>query len=708
LGSWVWGGIVIAKPGVSAVNCPFCQADNGPGLSTCLLCGSSLTAAGAIRRGSLIAGRYEVLAPVGRGGMGTVFKAHDQTLDEVVALKVLRTDLEEAAETLTRRFRLEIKLARRIRHPNVCAIHDYGEDGGLRFITMEFVDGPNLKEALRDRSTLSQDEAYETVLQILDGLEAIHRVGIVHRDLKTANIMRDGSGTIRLMDFGIAKPAGEESTLAGQALGTPQYVSPEQARGRAADTRSDLYSVGIILFELLTGRVPFKADTPLVTLYMQVHEAPPLDDERLSGPVREVLARALAKEPSDRYATAAEMASAVREASRVAVPTRSAVFIAAKAAPCLVGQLQEETLEGLLRWASAGARTGILEVRRRSLQHGIALRAGRIHSSWSNDPRRSLGQFLIREGLISESELSQALLQQEDTRADQTPRLGSILVARGLLAAEQLRGCLRLKAEETFYDLLLRPEGEFEFRDGAPPPDMPVELDLEVGAVLEEWQRRREQWSRIRARIPTLQTTFRLAGERPVVADPQLRTILVLATEGRTVAEISLHTRRPEIEVASALMDLCERGTLVVHQVGDDAQLAETVGAIQELLAIADQRFRERRYEASAEAYDAVLDLDPLNPAAKRGQLAIEQATEAELAQKAILLSRVPRLQMELAALARTDVDAKEAFILSRINGEWDVQSILKVCPLGEDEVLLAFSRLVGRGIVALGEQRKS
>jgi serine/threonine protein kinase len=298
--------------------CPACGAENESFAERCFTCDAPLSRAAAIRRGSLIANRYEVLSSLGRGGMGQVYKAHDRVLDEVVAIKVLRADLAESPD-LQKRFRTEIKLARKVHHENVCGIHEYGEDGGLRFIVMEFIEGTDLKHALRERGPLPKDEACDIAIQVAEGLTAIHAAGIVHRDLKTPNIMVDLQGRVRLMDFGIAKRfvGGDTGSLTatGVIVGTPDYMSPEQARSCESDARSDLYSLGIVTFELVTGDLPFKAETPAATLLKQLTEPPPLEGpraRRLPPELVPILRRALEKDPDRRYGSAREMAQALR------------------------------------------------------------------------------------------------------------------------------------------------------------------------------------------------------------------------------------------------------------------------------------------------------------------------------------------------------------------------------------------------------------
>lgn len=298
--------------------CPSCKAANPDDGTTCLACGAGL--ARLFRPGQVLASRYEIVAPLGRGGMGVVYQAHDNVLDEIVALKVLRNDFDDASG-VAQRFRAEIKLARRVAHRNVCRIYEYGQHGELHFISMELIKGTDLRRLLRDRGSLPVPEAFEVSLQVLDGLRAIHEAGVIHRDLKATNIMVDERGIARLMDFGIAKQWGLDGpsgiTAIGQIIGTPEYMSPEQARAEPIDFRSDIYSMGIVLFEIFTGHVPFQAPTPLQTIFKHLHEPPPLTGAHAFGipaPLVAVLHKALAKELPERFQSVAELRDAVREA----------------------------------------------------------------------------------------------------------------------------------------------------------------------------------------------------------------------------------------------------------------------------------------------------------------------------------------------------------------------------------------------------------
>ena len=306
------------------MNCSSCQAENAPDAHACARCGTVLPMTPTqfivtvdLRPGVLFDSRYEILGPLGQGGMGMVYKARDRSLDEVVAIKILRPDFAQDPR-MAERFKSEIRLARRVRHRNVCAIHDYGEDQGLFYISMEYLEGVDLKHQLRERGALPAADAYDVAIQIAEGLQAVHEAGIIHRDLKTPNIMRDAGGVARLMDFGIAKREGDGTrTATGHIVGTPEYMSPEQAQGHRVDFRSDIYALGIVVYEIFTGRVPFRGETPISTILKHLHDPPPLDPpeaESIPGAVRTVLRRCLEKNPADRFPSARDVAEALRGA----------------------------------------------------------------------------------------------------------------------------------------------------------------------------------------------------------------------------------------------------------------------------------------------------------------------------------------------------------------------------------------------------------
>ena len=295
--------------------CPHCQAANLESDDNCFRCGKGLF---SLTEAAVLNGRYEVLQSLGRGGMGMVYLGRDRELEEPVAIKVLRPELARAP-AMAKRFRSEIRLARRVRHRNVCAIHEYGQDGHVQYIVMEYVAGIDCKRLLRENGPLPWEQAFDVAIQLAMGLQAVHDVGIIHRDLKTPNVMMDSQGAVRLMDFGIAKSELDglsAATATGQIIGTPEYMSPEQVRGEKVDHRSDIYALGIVVYELFTGDVPFRGDTPVATLFKHLQDAPLFEahTDTIPAPLVSVLTRALAKDRGDRHASAEEVAESLIQA----------------------------------------------------------------------------------------------------------------------------------------------------------------------------------------------------------------------------------------------------------------------------------------------------------------------------------------------------------------------------------------------------------
>ena len=364
----------------------------------------------------------------------------------------------------------------------------------------------------------------------------------------------------------------------------------------------------------------------------------------------------------------------------------------------LRGDLRTMALPDILQWIALGRKTGTLHVERRSVQKRIILREGNIFSSWSNDPRESLGQFLIRLRLVTEEQLFRVLLAQEEKGR----LLGSILVADGVLSEDDLRRALKAKAEETIYDLFLWPSGQFEFREGEFPENIHITFESLVTPVILEGIRRVDEWQRIRAVFPNLETTFKVSGPPPAGTDPVEKQVLALAAAGKNLAEMSLELRRSEFEAAALVFDLHSRGLLAVGQVRAENHAADPVGAIQALLALAYQRLQEKRYEAALKAYEDVLALDRLNQNAKKGLIAAMEARQRERLVHVIPRDKVPSLAVDFATLTKQNLDPHEGFVLSRANGQWDVQSILKLCPMGEEEAMLIFARLLERKLIKL------
>jgi eukaryotic-like serine/threonine-protein kinase len=308
-----------------SIKCPTCHFDNPDNLKFCGECGAQLspsqghppvitetlqTPVRELTTGSTFAGRYQVIEELGHGGMGRVYKVFDTHIKEKIGLKLLRPEIAVDKDTVER-FSNELKLARKISHRNVCRMFDLGKADGTTFITMEFVPGEDLKKFIRKSGQLGAGRAVSIAKQICEGLAEAHHLGVVHRDLKPQNIMVDEDGNARIMDFGIARSLrGKSITGAGVMIGTPEYMSPEQVEGKEVDQRSDIYSLGVILFEMVTGHVPFEGDTPF-TIGVKHKSERPRNPRELNSQLPEdlsrVILRCLEKDKVKRYQTAEEL-----------------------------------------------------------------------------------------------------------------------------------------------------------------------------------------------------------------------------------------------------------------------------------------------------------------------------------------------------------------------------------------------------------------
>jgi tetratricopeptide (TPR) repeat protein len=324
------------------MKCPSCRTENPSDSKFCKECATLLpppftetleTVHEELTMGSLFAGRYQIIEELGHGGMGRVYRALDKKLNEEVALKLVRPEIAADRSTLER-FHTELKLARKISHPHVGRMYELMEEKRSHFITMEYVPGQDLRGLIRQTGQLTVGKAIAIGKEICEGLAEAHKQGIIHRDLKPSNIIIDRAGEGRIMDFGIARSMAVKSrTGAGVMIGTPEYMSPEQVEGKEIDARTDIYSLGIILYEMLTGRVPFEGDTPFTVGVKHKSEAPrnpkllnPNIPDALSG----VILKCLEKDRSKRYPSAADVRAGL-ERVEIGLPTTERVVPATKA-----------------------------------------------------------------------------------------------------------------------------------------------------------------------------------------------------------------------------------------------------------------------------------------------------------------------------------------------------------------------------------------
>lgn len=359
-------GDTIRMDPVAVKRCPECDLRFGVDAAFCPFDGVALRTAtwdksGDPLTGKRIDGRYEVLEPLGQGGMGTVYRVRHVTLDRLFAMKVLRRDLADDQE-LARRFVVEAKATAAVKHPGVVAINDFGElEDGTPYFVMELLVGETLSTRIRARGPLTPEDAIKVGRKLCDALEASHAAGVVHRDLKPDNVFlvgrslgRSAEEEVRIVDFGAARVVGASRlTRPGVVFGTPYYMSPEQVSGQVVDARADVYSLGVLLYEMVTGHLPFEADTYMGVLTKHMFQRPAKPSERVSsgvqlGPLEDVILKSLEKDPAARFQTMAEVSWALANARRPSAVARAAAAEPHRMPVALGGMSKTERLQQAL------------------------------------------------------------------------------------------------------------------------------------------------------------------------------------------------------------------------------------------------------------------------------------------------------------------------------------------------------------------------
>jgi curved DNA-binding protein CbpA len=505
---------------------------------------------------------------LGKGGMGAVYEAFDPHLERAVALKVMLPELADDPEQ-KRRFEREARAVARMAHPNVVTVFNLGyHTDGSPYIVMELMKGRDLLHVMRHGPALTLDEQIGIVLQVLDGLGQAHLEGIVHRDVKPANVFIVEDGTAKVMDFGIARLATSSLTASHTFMGTANYMSPEQASGRPLDGRSDLFSVGCMLCELVTGRRPFDGETLVATLYKILHDPPTL--HLPAGPEHQglvpILTRALAKDPDQRYETSADFAADLRDflaAASVAASAGSTVprpgdvaaggeeatrDLGVRRAPmpsvhapsvAVPGPPADPTpLFQLLRAIYVGGKTGHLHFARGRDRRALRILKGQIVHASSDVAGEHLGDVLVRYGLLAQADLDRALAMVLRERK----RLGLVLTEMGLIGRPRLEEALGLHAREILFSVLDQPGVSAAFEEMS---ESLMETDLvcgmSTGEVILEATRRIQDPELVRRGLGDLSRVLVLS------SDPLLRSqrITLTPTDGFILSRIdgTLSTR---------------------------------------------------------------------------------------------------------------------------------------------------------------------
>jgi serine/threonine protein kinase len=679
-------------------------------------------------------GKYSIIEKIGQGLTSEVFKAHDPLLNRFVALKTISQRVD-GKEEVRKRFYREAQSAAQLNHPNIITVFELGHEQNKIFIAMELLEGSDLKEIIRSKKPLTLDQKLDMVEQICEGLGYAHSKGIVHRDLAPGNIHVQPNGHLKLMDFGLARLASSDITRTGMVMGTPNYMAPEQIQAERADTPADVFSVGAITFELLSYRKPFIAESIHATL-MRVLRGDRESLERwvpdLPPPLVAMVHKALAHDPNHRFRHGSELLEAVRAVrkelaigSQVGVrpmwskvphlpqrgdrpeePSADGVKIATRQS--LTGSLTTMHLADLLQWCVIKGKTGTLRLRRGPIEKKLYFKIGRLFSSTTNSPRETLGQFLIRSGYITEAQLFKALLEQE--RVEEP--LGRILIGQGLLDESKLQELLQLKCKESIYDCFLWTDGDFCFEDDELPQSVPATFSLDITQVIQEGISRMERWESIRGEFPSRLTTFEVNraavdGLGRVGVSEEEHRILELVERGKNLAEIALELHAVDFYAASRLLDLHQSGLVKVAHIPQELPYEKQVEELRNRLADGLKFFKQGQHSEALAAFEAAIAIDPQSKAhvfvQKISQMAEEARPELE-----IPFDHVPVLKVPVSELEKRNLAPQEGFVISRMSGEWDVRSILMICPMSEEEVLKILKRFLSDGIIELHAAEKA
>jgi serine/threonine protein kinase len=569
--------------------CPKCQTENPDDAEKCYICGfpfdritnstirltpskisdqkdqtdkeTSPANYDKLKPGFNLGKRYLILEEIGTGGMGKVYKALDNEINEIVALKTIRPEIA-SDEASVQRFKNEMKIARKITHKNVCRIFQFEEIEGIKCISMEFISGEDLNNFVKRAGQLPMQKTLEITKQICEGLKEAHSFGIIHQDLKPHNIMIDKSGHAYITDFGIARF--RESTIdqkSGTIVGTPEYISPEQVEGKGVDNRSDIYSLGVILYELTTGRIPFDSDTPLSIAVKHLREQvkdPREYNPQLSENISKIILKCLNKDRDKRYPSVEKLLIDINEEMQRAVEEKGP-----KAKAGFFGNLKILPVDEILKILFNSKKSGILHLNQDKTRINLYIDKGNIFRVDSDNPSHRIGQILLKRKKVTEEDIELCLKIQKKV----DDKFCQILSSLNLISKEDIEDMMSFRFEEIIFDSLKWFEGHFDFEETPFDKKSNEFKDLVTTNITSEIIDKMKQWRGWLSEMPPDDSI--LFGSKSdlntqdIMVTEEVREVVTLANGENTIEDITNKSSYGKYLTVRALYELFKKGILI-------------------------------------------------------------------------------------------------------------------------------------------------
>lgn len=583
--------------------CPKCQTENPDDANECLICGHPLphspnvtmqieetnleqkkekeitssfgVSYEKLKSGYNLGNRYLILEEIGSGGMGKVYKALDKEVNEIVALKVIRPEIASDEDSVER-FKNEMKIARKITHKNVCRIYQFEDIEGIKCITMEFISGEDLKNFVKRAGQLPIQKSLQIVMQICEGLNEAHSFGIIHQDLKPQNIMIDKKGNSYITDFGIARfKETKRDQKSGMVMGTPEYISPEQVEGKEIDTRSDIYSLGVILYELITGIVPFESETPLSIAIMHLRELPKDPREinpKLSDGLTRITLKCMEKNREKRYPSVNELLVDIEKEIAQSIEEKGV-----KPKVGFFGNLKILPVDEILKILYNSKKSGILHLSQDKERIDFFFDKGEIFRANSENAAHKIGQFLLKRKKVTKNDIELCLKVQKKV----DDKFCQIMRSLNLISKEDIEEIMRLRFEEIIFDILKWEKGHFDFEE-TPLDKESIDLkDTNIKQLSSDIIGKMKQWRSWLSELPpedaVLFASKTELDEQEIKITGEVKETISLANGEHTIQDLLDKSSYGKFLTAKTIHELFKKNVLL--QLG--AQVKKGEGAVK-------------------------------------------------------------------------------------------------------------------------------